>query len=412
MLLAEGMVVPDATADARFADNPLVTGPPHIRFYAGMPLVSEEGEPLGSLCVIDSAPRKDGLTALQRQGLTVLTAAVMRRLRARRADLRSARELERSDARLKAMADSIPDIAWSAGSEGRPNYFNRRWFEFTGAPLGDLSQAGAVFVHPDDYAPMIAAWEQSIADAKPFEYENRLRRFDGEYRWMLTRAVPMIGGDGKVVQWFGTMTDIDETRRLSESRDLLAKELSHRIKNIFAVIAGLVSLSVRSQPEHKPFADSLTQTIRALGRAHDFVRPTDGAERDNLLGLLGELFAPYGSGDGGRVRISGDDCAIASRAATPLALVFHELATNSAKYGALAVAGGHVDLAVRDDADMLLLTWTEHGGSTPDEEPADGFGSRLVEMSVTGQLGGSWQRRFEPGGLVVELQVSKQAIGA
>lgn len=83
MLEDDIMVVPDATVDPRFAANPLVTGAPHIRFYAGVPLVAEDGVPLGSLCVIDATPRA-GLTALQRQGLTILADDVMARLNATR----------------------------------------------------------------------------------------------------------------------------------------------------------------------------------------------------------------------------------------------------------------------------------------------------------------------------------------
>ena len=100
-----------------------------------------------------------------------------------------------------------------------------------------------------------------------------------------------------------------------------------------------------------------------------------------------------------------------SRAA-PLALVFHELATNSAKYGALAKADGRVELTVAEKGDDLLMRWSESGGKSPaaNAKLKDGFGSRLVEMSITGQLGGSWERRFEKDGLVVELTVAKAAI--
>ncbi|MGX7896398.1 sensor histidine kinase [Tsuneonella sp. HG222] len=410
MLLGSAMVVTDAREDARFAQNPLVTGPPHIRFYAGQPLIAHDGTPLGSLCVIDSEPRPHGLTDLQRHGLEVLAASVMRRLRGQREELASAREHDANEARFRALADSIPDIAWSAGTDGRPNYFNRRWFEYVGVEQDDLSKSGVDFFHPDDYPTMRAAWEKSVADGTPFEHENRLLRHDGDYRWMISRAVPMRDADGQITQWFGTLTDIDETRRLSESRDLLAKELSHRIKNIFAVVAGLVSLSARSRPEHKPFADELTDTIRALGRAHDFVRSNEGGARDSLQGLLTELFAPYGTGEAARVRISGHDCNVSNRAATPLALVFHELATNSAKYGALANPGGHVDLTLEDGGEQLHLHWVEHGGKVPLTDPEPGFGSRLVEMSITGQLGGSWERHFEPGGLVADLRFAISSV--
>src|SRR5690606_13749270 len=102
MLLESAMEVPDARDDPRFAANPLVTGAPHIRFYAGQPLRSEEGIPLGSLCVIDREPRPGGLTDLQREGLEVLARSVMLRLRIQREGLASARELEQNEARLRA----------------------------------------------------------------------------------------------------------------------------------------------------------------------------------------------------------------------------------------------------------------------------------------------------------------------
>ena len=164
------------------------------------------------------------------------------------------------------------------------------------------------------------------------------------------------------------------------------------------------------------FADEriapLAAAIRALGRAHDFVRPVEGATRGSLHTLLEELFAPYGSGDGARVGVTGDDLAINSRTATPLALVFHELATNSAKYGALATAGGTVKLKIADKGKTVKLVWRETGGKAVKKAPKDGFGTRLVEMSVSGQLGGSWERRFEDDGLVVELTLPKTTIAA
>ena len=404
----ETMVVPDAALDPRFADNPGVTGAPHIRFYAGHPLISPEGVALGTLSVIDSEPRPGGLTDLQREGLAVLAEAAMMRLRAHRKLLAVQHEAELRERELRALADSIPAIAWSATAEGEFEYFNKRLVEFT----GQADEREGKSFHPDDWEKASAAWRQSLRTGEAYEVEHRLRRHDGEYRWMISRAVPVRDEEGRIVRWFGTAVDIHDLYAAWEARDLLAKELSHRIKNIFAVVAGLVSLSARRNPEFKQFAEELTATIRALGRAHDFVRPVDSAARDNLHGLLEELFAAYGSGDHARIKVRGDDFAISSRAATPLALVFHELATNSAKYGALASSSGQVELTVKEHKETLVLHWRESGGKRPKKSPTDGFGSRLVEMSVTGQLGGSWERRFEDDGLIVELKVSKAAIAA
>ena len=410
LVIAAGELVeiPDARLDARMASNPHVQGEPFVRFYAGAPLMTREGIAIGTLSVLDRSPRPEGLSPLQREGLTLLANAAMLRLRSHRKQLAVEREAERREAQLRVLADSIPAIAWSADAEGRFEYFNQQMLAFTGDPD---DKEGKSF-HPDDWPKATRAWQKALRTGEPYQIEHRLRRHDGEYRWMISRAVPVRDEDGTIVRWFGTAVDIHDLYAASEARDLLAKELSHRIKNIFAVIAGLVSLSARASPEHKPFADELIGTIRALGRAHDFVRASGGSERDSLHGLLQELFAPYGTGEAARVRVSGHDCPITARAATPLALVFHELATNAAKYGALAKAGGHVDLELKDEGEKLRLVWTEHGGPPPKKSTRPGFGSRLVEMSITGQLGGSWERRFEPGGMVAELVLSTEAVCA
>jgi PAS domain S-box-containing protein len=404
------MQVFDAAAEPRFADNPNVLGPPHIRFFAGQPLISPEGVAFGALSVIDSTPRPAGLTDLQREGLAVLAESVMLRLSGHRKQLALQREAEAREQDLRTLIDSIPAIAWSATADGEFEYFNKRMIDFTG---GMDNQDGAAF-HPDDVQRIRDSWQKSLETGRIYEIEHRLCRHDGEYRWMMARAVPLRDPEGNIVRWFGTAVDIHDIYAASESRDLLAKELSHRIKNIFAVIAGLVSLTARKRPELKEFAEELSAVIRALGRAHDFVRPVDSAARDNLHGLLGELFAPYGADEGARVLVEGADLAISSRAATPLALVFHELATNSAKYGALAKADGRVKLALSESGDRLQMRWSEQGGKSPakNAQLKEGFGSRLVDMSITGQLGGSWERRFEEDGLVVEITVPKSAIAA
>jgi PAS domain S-box-containing protein len=406
MLGDELMEVRDAALDPRFEANPLVVGKPHIRFYAGQPLTSEEGLPLGTLCVIDTVPRPHGLSEFQRDGLEVLAQATMRRLRSRRNSTAVRREQAERAAHLHTFADSIPAIAWSATPEGHFEYFNKRMVDFTGLPN---DQSGSAF-HPDDWEKANSAWQHSLKTGEIYECEHRLRRQDGEYRWMIARAVPLRDSSGEIVRWFGTAVDIHDLYAASEARDLLAKELSHRIKNIFAVVSGLVSMSVRKHPEVEDFGRELIATIQALGRAHDYVRPAEGKRRTSLHGMLADLFGPYGSSGQARVSVLGDDVTLSARAATPLALVFHELATNAAKYGALSVEEGGVDLSIEDRGDTLLLRWVEHGGPPARRNPKEGFGSRLVEMSIAGQLGGSWERRFEKEGMICELTVSKSAV--
>lgn len=410
---SELLEVANAEVDPRFAENPLVTGAPEIRYYAGHPLVSKEGASLGTLCVIDTKAHSEPLNAFQREGLAVLAQAAVRRLEARRSKVEAEQIIAERERRLLRMIEGVPQIAWSADSNGHFDYFNKRWTQVTGGPPPVTADDWRPFIHPDDADHAFGEWEKSFAENTPFDAEFRLKRADGSWKWVLALAVPVAEDNSPLRRWFGTLTDIDEVRAALEERDLLANELSHRIKNIFAVVTGLATLKARKSPEHEPFAQELTKVLRALGRAHEFVRPGDGVRQDSLRGLLEALFAPYtGDDDMPRVHVAGIDATIGQRAATPLALVFHELATNSAKYGALSTDNGHVDLVVEDAGDAIELVWTEHGGPPAKESGEVGFGSRLVEMSITGQLQGKWQRRFDDNGLIANITMAKTALSA
>ena len=417
------MVVPDATADPRFADNPLVTGDLAIRFYAGAPLVSDDGIPLGSLCIIDHEPRA-GLTDLQRQGLATLADNVMARLRDSRdaaawrtANTDARRALSDSEDRFQTLADTMPQMVWSTLPDGYHDYYNARWYEFTGTPRGSTDGEGwnGVF-HPDDQERAWAAWRHSLETGDPYQIEYRLRHVDGTYRWVLGRALPMRDDAGAITRWFGTCTDIHEQKLALEEREVVSQELSHRIKNIFAVVAGLITFTARSKPEIKDVAEELRQRITALGRAHDFVRPHSEASRpnrhqDSLLGLLDELFLPYQNGQDARIRISGDTIPIDDRSTTPLALLFHELATNATKYGALSQGDGWVDVAIRSADDQVSIVWTEHDGPpTPATPGVAGFGTQLIELSAIRQLGGTVARDWRPEGLQVTLAIPQAAL--
>ena len=269
--------------------------------------------------------------------------------------------------------------------------------------------------HPDDQDRAWAIWRQSLETGEPYNIEYRLRHFDGTYRWVLGRALPVRDEGGAIQRWFGTCTDIHEQKLAYEEREIISQELSHRIKNIFAVIAGLIAFSARGKPEFAGIATDLRHRINALGRAHDFVRPHSAnsrpaAAQNSLHGLLQELFEPYQRIDGARISVTGDDVSIDDRSATPLALMFHELATNATKYGALATELGTVRITVTANDETVALNWCEQGGPsvTTPTTPA-GFGTQLIEMSAVRQLGGSVSRTWNNEGLIVDLTIPKAA---
>ena len=411
----ETLVFEDLSADPRFDNNPLVHGDEHARFYAGVPLVTDEGVTLGTLCVIDRTARPGGLTPLQHQGLEVLAENVMARLRDSRdaAAYRHAagdarRALGDSEQRFHTLADTMPQMVWSTLPDGYHDYYNARWYEFTGVPEGSTDgEAWNGMFHPDDQDRAWAAWRHSLTTGEPYGIEYRLRHRDGGWRWVLGRALPIRDEAGRITRWFGTCTDIHEARVAAEEREVIAQELSHRIKNIFAVIAGLIGFAARGRPEAATLAHDLRDRIAALGRAHDFVRPHSrlsmpDLRQDSLHGLLDQLFAPYRRERGG-IAVTGDDVRVDDRAATPLALLFHELATNAAKYGALSVDGGRVAVTIAAAADQVVLDWTEAGGPTVTPAATTGFGSQLIELSAMRQLGGTVTRDWRPTGLSLRI---------
>lgn len=417
---AECMVVTDAAADPRLHDNPMVTGAPFIRFYAGQPLVSREGVPLGALCVIDTRPRP-ALTDAQLQGLNTVaeaTMAVLERWRLEqssdRLHHRSLTELAQLQQRFQVLADAMPQLVWSSTANGSADYVNRIWCEFTGQPAeASYGRGWMDFLHEEDRGAAEASWSEAIRSGADYEIEYRLRRHDGEYRWLLTRGMPMRDEDGRVTRWIGTCTDIHEQKEDAERLEMLSRELSHRIKNIFAVIGGLISLTIRDKPELAPVGAELRERILALGRAHDFVRSRGGRPmlepHRGLHSFLYNLLAAYQDAEKRRIVVRGDDVAIDDRSATPLALFFHELGTNAAKYGALSADAGHVEIAVQC-GDEIVLTWRETGGPPVVSTGKRGFGTSLVEMSIVRQLGGRLDYDWCPEGLCVIAHIPVNAL--
>jgi len=224
MLQTGVYVIRDARLNPLYADHLLVTGPANYRFYAGAPLIDDQGLALGMLCVVDTQPRPDGLTETQHMTLEVLATQVMALLERRRAltarrisdeqaeaavevALQASEKLTESEARFQAIADSMPQMVWSARPDGYHDYFNARWFDFTGMTEAPRDiDAWSAQIHPDCRPNALAAWQASLATGTPYEVEYRLKHHSGDYRWTLGRVIPIRNAGGVVTRWFGTGT--------------------------------------------------------------------------------------------------------------------------------------------------------------------------------------------------------------
>lgn len=209
------VVIRDLHQDLRFCENPYVCGGPHLRFYAGAILKTENGLPIGTLCVVDREPRPEGLTEAQSETLRTLAQAVMSHLELRRTS-RIAHEREQ---RLSTVIDAIPQKLWTVRPDGTNGYFNRRWCDFTGAKPGETDGSGWLdFVHPDDRERVTAQRLQAFQAGEDYQIEYRLRHHSGEYRWVLVRAQALRNSQGEIDVWYGTTTTIHRTRMAELAR--------------------------------------------------------------------------------------------------------------------------------------------------------------------------------------------------
>ncbi len=270
-------------------------------------------------------------------------------------------------------------------------------------------------IHPADRDRVGAAFAASRAIIGPYEIDFRIL-IDEEVRWVSARGQ---GNDDGMVDrsLFGIFLDVTGRKQAEEGHELLAGEMSHRVKNLLAIASGLTSITSRSSASTEDMAKQLTNRLTALGRAHDLVRPLPGhARTDALLGdLLSVLLAPYDDlgAFSGRIRVSVPRMGVGEASATTLALIIHELATNSLKYGALSSETGTLDVSSTGHDNDVIVMWTESGGP-PITSPTGqgGFGSKLINRAMSTQLGGTITCDWAEDGVVVTLKMNRTRLEA
>jgi two-component sensor histidine kinase len=228
------------------------------------------------------------------------------------------------------------------------------------------------------------------------------------HQWTL-REQEILTDFGKLVEEQIALRErVEQLARFDEQRSLIQGELAHRIKNIFSVISSLLVVSAKTEMDLDGFVRSVTGRINALSKANDFIvngRDDESGLTSGLAGLIDALLAPF-KRDERQVNFSCPSISVGEKTAAALALVIHELATNSAKYGALSTVDGHIDIQCRCDGDMLKIVWREVGGPPVTETPSrKGFGTRMVARTVEAQLMGTIERWFMRDGLVVMLDM-------
>lgn len=320
-------------------------------------------------------------------------------------------ELEAAVGRLRE-SERSRSLALAAGQMG-----SWEWEIATGECACDAGQFRIFGIHPtngplsiNDIRPSIQAddfnrIEKLIGEqeaAQTFQAEIRIVRPNGEMRLCICAAAMTLNAEGSVSRLNIVMIDITDRKQAEERQLMLAREVDHRARNALAVVQAIVRLTHADSPE--VYVAAVEGRIHALAQAHTLLSETrwQGADLDRLVS---EELAPYRGGENSRVTIAGPPIFLSPEKAQNVALALHELATNSAKYGALSVATGVLNVTWKPEQGMVTLHWQESGGPPVQAPASQGFGTKIMNASIKHQIGGNVAWEWRSSGLHCTLQI-------
>ncbi|MBL6457699.1 PAS domain-containing protein [Belnapia sp. T6] len=355
------------------------------------------------------AVRQGATDYIVKQRLARLPIAVRRAVaeaEARAGQRETLAALRESEARLRLALEAGRLGAWEldlrshkleASPTCRANFGHAPGMRFT---YDDLCAA----VHPDDRDRMQAAMDRSVAEGVDYDIEYRVVGPDGALHWVQVRGRPVYAVDGTPVGMAGVTLDVTERKLAEERQILLSREVDHRAKNALAVVQAALRLTPKDDVQS--YARAVEGRVGTLARVQTLLAQEswNGA---GLHTLLQAELAPFLCGP--RADLDGPQVVLPPGMAQPLAMAAHELATNALKYGALSVPGGRLLVSWRLQGGVtgvLRLRWRETGGPpVPGLPSRRGFGSRVLDGTVRGQLGGAVSLAWKPSGLVCDIEV-------
>jgi two-component sensor histidine kinase len=265
--------------------------------------------------------------------------------------------------------------------------------------LHDKNGVEAKF-HPDDMDLMWARVAEALdpeGDGR-YDVEYRVKQLDGSWRWLSAWGLVEFEGQGvtrKPIAIAGASRDLSERKQIEELQRLLANELNHRVKNTLATVQSIVNQTLRSATDVESARTAVNARIVSLAGAHDLLTERSWVGAD-VADLVARAVAPFVTG---QIVVDGPSLDVSPSQALALSLALHELATNAAKYGALSRPEGRVELRWKVQDDRLDLSWHESGGPPVAPPSRRGFGSRLIETALSGDLDGQTRLEFAPEGL-------------
>jgi len=322
---------------------------------------------------------------------------------------------EAGDARLAAIVSSSPDAIVSFSAEDkRILTWNRGAEALFGYTVGEaIGGPVSLLVSPEhltDAENETGVFDRAMAEGQ-VHLDTIRRRKDGSLVPVSVSATRMIDAAGRVLGVSAIFRDITDRKRWEEHQRLLINELNHRVKNTLATVQSLTSQTLRNAETPEEARRAVEERLFALSRAHN-VLTDENWEGADLSDIVAQAMAPFRQGGESRLHISGLDVRLSPGTALAIAMALQELATNAVKYGALSIGTGKIQISwsVEPNADgqRLRLNWTESGGPLVKVPIRRGFGTRLIERSLSQDLRGEVRLAFAPTGLICTIDALVQ----
>ena len=309
-------------------------------------------------------------------------------------------ELRSREEHFRLLADSLPQLVWTAGVDGRVEYTNARRENY-GAATGNADWEG--IIHPDDRRATAEAWLRARQAATPYEMEHRLFAIGKGYAWHLSRASPLIDANGAVVRWYGTTTDIDDQKHREANILDLISEVNHRSRNLLAVAQAIARSGVANATTVREFQERYSERLLGLAASQDLLtdRNWRGVPLDSLV------HAQTARCRDKRLVIGGPEILLTPNATQTIGLALRELCDNALKHGAFSHVDGEVSLLWRifdsEAEPKLEMIWHERGGPRVNPAANPGFGKVVIERLTAAGLSASSTLSLDPDGVIWRL---------
>jgi PAS domain S-box-containing protein len=329
-------------------------------------------------------------------------------LEAARAALRTGEE------HLRLIFESATEYAiFTLGLDGRFTSWNpgaQRILGFTEDKI--LGRPADVIFTPEDREARIPEMEMCRAAEEGRAVNDGWRqRADGSRFWGSGQTMPLVDSDGQMRGFLKILRDQTERHQSEERRALLLRELGHRVKNALATAQAVAAQTLREAGAPADLRATFEARLMALARSHDMLSQSDW-EGAPLHEVVERTLEPYAAdGEVGRVTVNGRPVRLAPNTTVTLNLALHELATNAAKYGALSLPGGRIEVTwdleqrLRNATPVVTILWRERGGPPVRPPERRGFGSRLLEHALPHDSGGEVTLNFPPEGVECRIRL-------